>query len=172
MKLHIDEIDSPIGALCAVTTQSHLIALDFEDCRERMSKYLSASYGEVNLHKHPDPLGVCTNIQAYLDGNLDALDDIDVEPRGTPFQLAVWRELRRIPVGETRSYGQLAARLGQPGASRAVGMANHRNPIGIVVPCHRVIGADGKLTGYAGGVTRKQWLLEHEKVAGQLALDI
>ncbi len=81
---------------------------------------------------------------------------------GTEFQRRVWGELREIPLGETISYGELARRLGTPGASRAVGLANGRNPVSIVVPCHRVIGADGRLTGYGGGLERKAWLLRHE----------
>jgi methylated-DNA-[protein]-cysteine S-methyltransferase len=97
--------------------------------------------------------------------------DLPLAPAGTPFQLAVWQELRRIPFGETRSYGEIARRLGRPAASRAVGLAAGGNPIAIVVPCHRVIGADGSLTGFGGGLQRKAWLLGHEQaVAGQLAL--
>jgi len=87
--------------------------------------------------------------------------------RGTPFQRAVWTALRSIPAGATMTYGELATRIGAPGASRAVGLANNRNPIGLVVPCHRVIGANGALTGYAGGLERKRWLLEHESSAAQ-----
>jgi methylated-DNA-[protein]-cysteine S-methyltransferase len=97
--------------------------------------------------------------------------DLPLAPMGTPFQLAVWRELRRIPFGETRSYGEIARRLCRPAASRAVGLAAGANPIAIVVPCHRVIGSDGSLTGFGGGLQRKAWLLGHEQaVAGQLAL--
>ncbi len=86
-----------------------------------------------------------------------------MDPLGTPFQLRVWAELRRIPFGQLTSYGELARRLGNPGAARAVGAANGRNPISIVVPCHRVVGANGSLTGFGGGIERKRWLLEHEQ---------
>jgi methylated-DNA-[protein]-cysteine S-methyltransferase len=97
--------------------------------------------------------------------------DLHLAPAGSPFQLAVWRELRRIPFGETRSYGEIARRLGRPDGSRAVGLAAGANPIAVVVPCHRVIGADGSLVGFGGGLQRKSWLLGHEQaVAGQLAL--
>ena len=95
--------------------------------------------------------------------------DLVLAARGSAFQHLVWQALRQIPHGQTESYGELAARIGQPGAARAVGLANHQNPIGIVVPCHRVIGADGSLTGFAGGLHRKQWLLGHE---GALSLSL
>lgn len=100
-------------------------------------------------------------IVAYFAGELRQFS-LPLRPRGTPFQMQVWAALRRIPFGETRSYGALAASIGQPGSARAVGAANRTNPIGIIVPCHRVIGADGTLTGYAGGIERKRFLLEHE----------
>ena len=106
---------------------------------------------------------------AYFAGELQSFD-LELAPRGTPFQLEVWQALRTIPYGETRSYGQLAAQVGRPGASRAVGAANGSNPISIVVPCHRVIGADGKLTGFGGGLPRKQWLLSMEQGQAQMPL--
>jgi methylated-DNA-[protein]-cysteine S-methyltransferase len=102
-------------------------------------------------------------LSAYFAGEIDALNDLAVIMTGTDFQRAVWSELRRIPVGETISYGTLATRIGRPTATRAVGMANNANPIPIVVPCHRVIGADHTLTGFGGGLHRKQWLLQHER---------
>jgi methylated-DNA-[protein]-cysteine S-methyltransferase len=107
-------------------------------------------------------------LEAYFAGALRAFD-LPLAPAGTPFELAVWAALREIPFGATLSYGALAARLGRPGAARAVGRANGRNPLSIVVPCHRVIGGDGALTGYGGGLARKAWLLAHEAGA-QLAL--
>jgi O-6-methylguanine DNA methyltransferase len=103
-----------------------------------------------------------TALRAYFAGELDAIDALATMPLGTAFQRKVWAALRGIPAGETRSYGQLAAQLGNPKAMRAVGLANGQNPIGIVVPCHRVVGANGSLTGYAGGLSRKEWLLKHE----------
>lgn len=100
-------------------------------------------------------------LRAYFAGKLRDFD-IPLDPQGTDYQLRVWRELRKIPYGETISYGELARRMGRPAASRAVGAANGRNPISIMIPCHRVIGADGTLTGYGGGLEAKRWLLEHE----------
>jgi methylated-DNA-[protein]-cysteine S-methyltransferase len=101
-------------------------------------------------------------VEAYFGGDLTAFDAVVVKTGGTVFQQAVWAALRAIPAGETRSYGQLAAAIGSPRAVRAVGLANGSNPVGVIVPCHRVIGANGTLTGYAGGLERKRWLLAHE----------
>lgn len=99
---------------------------------------------------------------AWFAGDCRALDALTTAPAGTPFQLRVWEALRRIPPGRTASYGEIARRIGSPGAARAVGSANHHNPIAVAIPCHRVIGSDGRLVGYAGGVDRKRWLLAHE----------
>ena len=110
-----------------------------------------------------DPSGIFARLGAYFAGDLAAIADVPVRfDRGTSFQREVWNALREIPVGETISYAGLARRVGRPSAFRAVGSANGRNPIGIVVPCHRVIAADGTLGGYAGGLDRKRWLLAHE----------
>jgi methylated-DNA-[protein]-cysteine S-methyltransferase len=100
----------------------------------------------------------------YFTGEIGVLDTIPVELNGTPFQKNVWQALRRIPGGSTISYAELAKRIGEPSAVRAVGAANGANPVAVIVPCHRVIGSDGRLTGYGGGLDRKQWLLEHEGV--------
>ena len=102
-----------------------------------------------------------SQLRAYFDGRLREFT-LPLAPAGTPFQQRVWSALRTIPYASTWSYGQLAHAVGSPGSARAVGAANGRNPLAIVVPCHRVIGADGSLTGYAGGMSRKQWLLAHE----------
>jgi methylated-DNA-[protein]-cysteine S-methyltransferase len=104
-------------------------------------------------------------LQEYFEGKRTTFE-LPLNPCGTEFQQRVWQELRAIPFGETRSYGELARRIGNPNASRAVGLANGRNPLSIIVPCHRVIGANGKLTGYAGGMERKEWLLNFERYAG------
>jgi O-6-methylguanine DNA methyltransferase len=108
------------------------------------------------------PAAIAAALDGYFAGDLTAVDAVPVATGGTEFQKSVWAALRSIPAGETRGYGALAAAIGKPGAARAVGLANGMNPIGIVVPCHRVIGASGALTGYAGGVERKRWLLAHE----------
>lgn len=107
-------------------------------------------------------------LEAYFAGDLTAIDALDVDPAGTEFQRQVWAELRRIPAGATISYKELAARIGRPSATRAVGLANGANPVAIVIPCHRVIGANGALTGYGGGLDRKRWLLAHERGAAVL----
>ncbi|RIK91560.1 MAG: cysteine methyltransferase, partial [Proteobacteria bacterium] len=117
------------------------------------------------------PRPVAAALAAYFAGDLGALGALAIRPGGTDFQRRVWDALRRIPAGATTSYGALAERIGRPGACRAVGLANGANPIALVVPCHRVIGADGSLTGYAGGAPRKRWLLDHERAhAGGAAL--
>jgi methylated-DNA-[protein]-cysteine S-methyltransferase len=110
-------------------------------------------------------------LRAYFAGNVRALDDIEVLPAGTPFQQRVWAVLRTIPAGETRSYAEVARAIGQPTAVRAVARANATNPIALVIPCHRVIGSDGKLTGYGGGLPNKKWLLAHERGHLPLSLD-
>ncbi len=109
-------------------------------------------------------------VTAYFDGELGALDTIEVDPGGSPFQARVWQALRKIEVGGTRSYQELAASIGQPTAARAVARANATNPIPLVIPCHRVIHADGSLSGYGGGVERKRWLLRHEAAAVEFRL--
>ncbi len=172
VRLRTDDVPSPVGPLRIVADDHCVVALEFADDEQRLQHYLRRRYGEFVITRVRDPLGVSAKLRRYLRGDLAALDDIAVDPRGTPFQELVWRELRGIPPGSTRSYGALAARIGNPSASRAVGLANSRNPIAIVVPCHRVIGADGSLTGYAGGIERKRWLLEHEGARDQLPLGL
>lgn len=120
------------------------------------------AFGNSEEADAPSPPALVDALGAYFAGHLAALDDLPVAPAGSAFQTRVWALLRTIPPGETRSYGDLAKVLGQPGAARAVGLANGANPIAIVIPCHRVIGANGTLTGYAGGMDRKAWLLRHE----------
>ena len=125
---------------------------------------------------HPDALGhldaALRALHEYFEGQRKSFDELTLAPAGTSFQLRVWQELLRIPYGETTSYGQLARQIGRPSASRAVGMANGRNPIGVIIPCHRVIGADGSLTGYGGGLPMKEWLLHHEGALTQPELDL
>ena len=157
---------SPIGRILLVTdAKARLRALDFEDYEPRMRQLLSRHYGQVRLEAGPAPAAITKVLDRYFAGDLAAIEAIPCATGGTEFQRQVWAGLRTIPAGETLSYQQLAARLGRPTAMRAVGLANGANPIGLVVPCHRVIGADGSLTGYGGGLQRKQWLLEHEGAA-------
>jgi methylated-DNA-[protein]-cysteine S-methyltransferase len=162
MKLLIDRIKSPLGTISLVSDGVNLCALDFVGYEGRMMGLLDRRYPSLELIETIDPQGFSSQIRAYLSGDYHSLDEIAVNAGGTEFQQLVWQGLRTIPVGTTASYGELATKLGKPTAARAVGMANSLNPVAIVIPCHRVIGAKAKLTGYAGGLDRKQWLLEHE----------
>jgi methylated-DNA-[protein]-cysteine S-methyltransferase len=155
-----------VGTVLLVTDDDGAVrALDFDDYEPRMLRLLARHYGPVVLSPGASPAPVRAAIVAYFAGDRQALDGIVVRTGGTEFQRQVWAALRTIPAGETRSYGQLAAAIDRPKAVRAVGLANGSNPVGIIVPCHRVIGANGTLTGYAGGLARKTWLLAHEGVA-------
>jgi methylated-DNA-[protein]-cysteine S-methyltransferase len=169
MRLLLDEIRSPVGPLLlGVDPESERVcALDFADTRDRMESLLARRSGgeRVSWVDAKDPGGHSSRIESYLAGELGVLDEIPVDPGGTAFQQLVWAELRQIPAGSTWSYGELACRLGRPAAVRAVGAANGQNPIALILPCHRVIGADGSLRGYAGGLRRKSWLLAHEASA-------
>jgi len=161
--LHYARHPSPVGDILVVCDdEGRLLALDFADHEDRMRDLLRRQWGAVQLQPGPLPPAVGAALDAYFAGDLRALDALPTLARGTPFQAAVWQALRDIPPGETESYGDLARRLGKPGASRAVGLANGANPLALIVPCHRVIGANGRLTGYSGGLPRKQWLLAHE----------
>jgi methylated-DNA-[protein]-cysteine S-methyltransferase len=162
----LDRIATPVGTVLLVTDGEGAVrALDFDDYEPRMLRLLARHYGPVVLSPGASPAPVRAAIAAYFAGDRQALDGIVVRTGGTEFQRQVWAALRTIPAGETRSYGQLAAAIDRPKAVRAVGLANGSNPVGIIVPCHRVIGANGSLTGYAGGLARKTWLLAHEGVA-------
>jgi methylated-DNA-[protein]-cysteine S-methyltransferase len=165
MKLLIDRILSPLGTIILIADDVSLRALDFADFELRMMSLLHKRYKSVELVESIDPHGFSSRIRAYLSGDLRSLDGIPVNTGGTDFQQQVWQSLRTIPVGKTISYGELATNIGKPTAARAVGMANSLNPVAIVVPCHRVIGAKAQLTGYAGGLERKHWLLQHEGVS-------
>ena len=159
--LLLDEIDSPIGRIAIAVHDGRLCALEFGSAR--LAAQLATRYdGRTPRRRVGDPSGVSTKIRAYLAGDLTAIDDITVDTGGTAFQRRVWRALRRIPAGRTMSYGELAGALDRGAAARAVGAANGRNPISIVVPCHRLVGGDASLTGYGGGLWRKRWLLRHE----------
>jgi methylated-DNA-[protein]-cysteine S-methyltransferase len=153
--LLVDRIETPVGALrLLVTPAGALRQLGWFD-----EKAVPAG---VELVDERDPFGVSSALREYFAGRVEAIDRLRVDGQGTAFQCRVWRALREIPAGTTASYAEIAVRIGSPRAVRAVGGANHVNPIGIVVPCHRVIGKDGSLTGYAGGLERKRWLLSHE----------
>ena len=168
MDLHVAEIESPVGTLLLATRNQKLCALEFADRRMRMQEIFAQRFGEVRLQPSADEgdarlaRDIGAKLAAYFAGDLEALCDVVVDAGGTAFQAQVWDALRRIPAGTTWSYAQLAHEVGNPKAVRAVGLANSKNPVAIVVPCHRVVGSDGSLTGYAGGVDRKRWLLNHE----------
>ena len=125
-------------------------------------------YPTAAVESTADPAGAIAVLRRYFAGDLDALDEIEVELHGTPFQRSVWMALRGVKVGTTLSYMELARRVGSPSAVRAVGAANGANPVAVVLPCHRIIGANGSLTGYGGGLDRKRWLLDHEGVGRPL----
>jgi len=169
LAFELHRLKTPIGvALIATDDRGRLRVFDWEDQAERMQRGLDRLYGRGRLGlvagKRPSAEArlVLDRIAAFFAGELAAIDAIPVESAGTPFQRACWAALRKIPAGKTVTYTELARRAGRPDAIRAAGAANGLNPISVVVPCHRVIGADGSLTGYGGGLARKAWLLRHE----------
>lgn len=153
---YFSRMDSPLGSILFLGSREGLVSLHLEKTR----------YGPFQSPESEEDPTVFTEardqLAAYFAGTLKVFD-LKLAAEGTPFQNTVWRALMDIPFGETESYGALAKRIGSEGAARAVGLANGHNPIAIVVPCHRVIGANGSLTGYGGGIERKKWLLEHER---------
>ena len=153
--LYFTEVPSPVGVLTVLGNGDAITGL-----RMRKQRYYESMPDDA---RRDDALfaNARTQLDAYFAGELRAFD-LPLAAVGTPFQKIVWRALLDIPFGATESYGALAKRIGHDGAARAVGLANGHNPIGIIVPCHRVIGADGSLTGYGGGLERKEWLLKHE----------
>jgi methylated-DNA-[protein]-cysteine S-methyltransferase len=161
--LRIDRMATPIGEALIVTDPDGILrALDWADRESDMLRLLRLHYGPLVPEPGAAPADLKRRIRHYLGGDLAGLAAIEWRAAGTPFQRAVWAALTAIAPGQTMTYGGLAARLGHPTAVRAVGRANGSNPVSLVVPCHRVIGADGSLTGYGGGVERKAWLLVHE----------
>lgn len=168
LRLLTQTLATPIGELVLICDEEGCLrAIDWTNYGERMHRLLARHYGADGFTLTParDSSGPASAIAAYFEGDLRAIDSLPVATEGTAFQKRVWQALRSIPAGRTISYGELAKRVGSPAAVRAVGLANGANPIGIVVPCHRVIGANGSLTGYGGGLERKRWLLNHEHVS-------
>jgi methylated-DNA-[protein]-cysteine S-methyltransferase len=165
LQLVLDRIETPIGEMLLVADrEGRLRAVDWTDHEERMMRLLRLHYGNGGFQISPqrNPHGLTDTMTRYFAGDVAAIGRLPVATAGTPFQREVWKALRTIRCGETISYTKLAERIGRPAAVRAVGLANGANPIGVVVPCHRVIGSNGSLAGYGGGVERKRWLLEHE----------
>jgi methylated-DNA-[protein]-cysteine S-methyltransferase len=161
----LETLATPVGSMLVVADEdANLRALDWEDYEDRMLRLFRQQYSgkTVRLLRGQVAASIRSALGAYLGGDIAAIDRVPVKTGGTEFQRRVWAALRDIPAGETISYGTLAARIGRPEAVRAVGHANGANPAGIVVPCHRVVGASGSLTGYGGGLERKRWLLAHE----------
>jgi methylated-DNA-[protein]-cysteine S-methyltransferase len=163
-RLFLDRALSPIGELLIVTDEAGLLrAIDFHDYEHRLDRLLKTHYGPLRPDTGAAPSAIHEAMAAYFAGELETLNTIAWATNGTAFQHAVWTALTQIPAGETITYSELARRAGRPLAVRAAGHANGSNPLSIVAPCHRVIGMDGALTGYGGGIERKRWLLTHEK---------
>lgn len=164
MNLTRTDINSPLGPVAIVLSGQRLCALGFADKWQHLAHSLRRRFGEITIERTTTKPPAAERIEAYFNGDLTALDAIPVDTGGTPFQQRIWNQLRRIPLGKTVSYRDIAKRIGQPTATRAVGAANAANPISLVIPCHRVIRTDGTLCGYGGGIERKEWLLRHEGV--------
>jgi len=164
----LGRLATPIGVALLVTDADGILrALDWEDYEPRMKQLLRLQYGAVVLRDGQSPRDIGAELSGYFKGDLDRLNTIKWRVAGTPFQRKIWTALAKIPPGRTMSYGALAAQLDVPKAVRAVGHANGSNPISVVVPCHRLVGSNGSLTGYGGGIERKRWLLAHEGVLPQ-----
>ena len=169
LTFQLSRVSTPLGVMLVATdSDGRLRVLDWENYEARMRRLIDRLYGKdaVTLVDGDGKGPVFDKLAAFFAGDVHAIDDIPVETGGTVFQRDVWAALRDIPAGETRSYGQLARTIGRPAAVRAAGLAIGSNPIGLVVPCHRVIGANGALTGYAGGLERKAWLLKPQGAQG------
>src|SRR5690348_3722489 len=168
-ELCLDRLATPIGEALIVTDEKgYLRAFDWADHEPRMARLLRLHYGSIRPRPGAAPGDMIDRLSRYFEGDIACLAPIPWRTAGTLFQRRVWTALTAIAPGTTLSYGALAAGLGRASAIRAVGRANGSNPISVVVPCHRVIGADGMLTGYGGGLARKRWLLEHEGAAFRL----
>lgn len=164
MRLALTTMSSPVGELTLAARGNRLCLLHFGRDEPDVRRTLQRWYGDATVERDPDPAGSVTALARYFAGDLQALDTVDVELNGTTFQRRVWEALRRVRVGTTCSYAALARSIDAGSAVRAVGTANGANPVALVVPCHRVIGTNGSLTGYGGGLDRKRWLLQHEGV--------
>ena len=160
--LTVTAMESPIGELKIVSSHDGLCGVAFEDYWDSTIRFLERRFGGPVRLEEGDPHSAKLRFEAYFAGDVTALDALPIDSGGTEFQRLVWEALRKIPAGSTVTYGDIAREIGRDTAVRAVGAANGQNPVPVVVPCHRVIGRDGTLTGYGGGLERKQWLLQHE----------
>jgi methylated-DNA-[protein]-cysteine S-methyltransferase len=163
MQIEFSRLESPVGSVLLAVSSEGLCALDFTDSELEVRKRLLRAHPDAVFGGGPRAEAAAKSVKAYFEGDLGALEALVTAAAGTEFQKQVWAALRKIPMGATTSYSEIARAIGNPTAVRAVGAANGRNPIALVVPCHRVIAADGTLCGYAGGLWRKQWLLKHER---------
>jgi len=159
--LELAAIESPVGPLSIAVHDDRVCALWF-GASGALAAVLRRWYPDDAPKTVRDPGGAVTALDSYFSGRLDALDGLPVELHGTPFQKRVWERLRSVRAGRTASYAEIAKAIGAPNAVRAVGAANGANPVALIVPCHRIIGSNGDLTGYGGGLDRKRWLLAHE----------
>jgi len=160
--IEIAVVHTPIDALTLAAKDGRLCLLHFGAREAPVRATLQRWYPGDSIERRRDPAGAATALAKYFSGQLDVLDTIEVELNGTAFQQRVWQALRKVRPGHTASYSRIAETIGAPSAVRAVGAANGANPVAVVVPCHRIIGSNGTLTGYGGGLRRKEWLLRHE----------
>jgi methylated-DNA-[protein]-cysteine S-methyltransferase len=168
MPIDIATIESPIGKLTLAARGNLVCLVHFGRVTPALTAGLTSWYPESAIDEADDPGGAAGVLRRYFEGDLGSLDEIKVELNGTTFQKNVWLALRTVKAGSTLSYAQLAKQVGSPSAVRAVGAANGANPVALVLPCHRIIGSNGSLTGYGGGLHRKRWLLDHEGVKRSL----
>ncbi len=164
--IDVRQIESPIGPLTLAVNGARLCLLRFGSNDHAAAAVLRKWYPDAALVCGEGSSAIAGRLGSYFAGDTSVLDGIAVEMNGTPFQRRVWEALRAVPAGTTASYGEIARRISAASAVRAVGAANGANPVAIVVPCHRIVGGSGSLTGYGGGLDRKQWLLRHEGAAG------
>ncbi len=162
MQFELSRLESPLGSLVIAVANGSLYAVELSGNEALVRSWIKRAYPQAEFLDSERGNEVTKRLCAYFEGDLRALEDITVVTTGTPFQKQVWEALRRIPLGKTASYRDVAVEIGRPEAVRAVGAANGHNPIAVVVPCHRVIASDGTLCGYGGGLWRKKWLLQHE----------
>jgi methylated-DNA-[protein]-cysteine S-methyltransferase len=160
--IQLTTFESPIGPLALAAHDGRVCLLHFGGDGPQVRRYLARWYPTESIVSDPDPAGAAGTLRAYFGGDVHALDHIPVELNGTSFQQRVWGALRGIRAGTTAAYADIARTICAPSAVRAVGAANGANPVAVIVPCHRIIGSSGSLTGYGGGLDRKRWLLQHE----------
>lgn len=162
--VYITTLQSPIGALTLAAHDARVCLLHFGADSDEIRGQLARWYPGQPVVEHADPAGAARTLDAYFAGDVHALDAVNVDMNGTEFQRRVWQALRRVRAGTTVAYGDIARAISAPSSVRAVGAANGANPVAVIVPCHRIIGTNGSLTGYGGGLERKEWLLRHEGV--------